>query len=429
MNFVATNQVRGVLGVDTHQIPVPGGDCAIILLLDNPPMAQRDINDPDFMYYIKQPLGDTHTDQKLGTVLRAVLLDGGHDALGGNSSGSLAAQNILKTINDIQVAYHIANYPGEEGLKFDAWIVTHWDRDHYCGALHLFWDNTPHSVDGVQQRNRFIRYDANGNALTTLYCPTWTTYTLPHSDKKARGHHKILRGTVENGATRWSMYLPPRDKPRAILEYAEDDYSRMEFSGDFGKVVANSSDLLGLDFFTGRSFSAHPPGPAYGAINSAYRIRDVCERFRHGFDPDAPTYGLESYSLSADENVKYPVLLCVGAEGNVMGCKTVPITAGTGDNYVSIMVLLIWIPRIPDGPMHVSLFAGGDAHMATEDLVIDFLQGHCVEVIKAGHHGARTSTSANLLKSLQPNHFIISAGHEYGHPSRLSLSYSTASRW
>jgi beta-lactamase superfamily II metal-dependent hydrolase len=103
-----------------------------------------------------------------------------------------------------------------------------------------------------------------------------------------------------------------------------------------------------------------------------------------------------------------------------MGCNYRAITHATGDNYVSIMMLLVFIPRVQNGSMHVSLFAGGDAHMETENQVVDFLQQHTVEVVKAGHHGARTSTSAMLLKRLQPNKFIISAGHEYGHPSKSS---------
>jgi hypothetical protein len=270
----------------------------------------------------------------------------------------------------------------------------------------------------------FVRYDDNGNALTTLYCPTWTGYQVPGSTKFARGHHSFLDSETDvDGVTRWRIRLPPPNGSKGLLSYTKAEYVKMPFSGFFGTVVEKSPQLLGLDFFTGCRFQGDTP--VYGEDQAGYRIHGVCEAFREGYTSNSPTYGLPTYGLDPDDkwDAKYPVLLCVGAEGNVMGCARKNITHATGDNYVSIMMLLIWLPR-KTGAWHVSLFAGGDAHMETENQVVDFLEGCTVEVIKAGHHGARTSTSARLLKRLQPNKFIVSAGHEHGHPSKcLSVSW------
>jgi hypothetical protein len=412
-----------ILGVDTLQIPVPGGDCAIILLVDKPPMRKRKDGEPNVSYHKSGHQPENTEDGKRGTVLRAILVDGGHDARGPGYHGREAYTKIWNTLQGIESNYNIANYPGHEGLKFDAWIVTHWDRDHYCGALQLFWSTLRVNEAGVLD-SPFVRYDDNGNALTTLYCPTWTGYQVPGSTKFARGHHSFLDSETDvDGVTRWRIRLPPPNGSKGLLSYTKAEYVKMPFSGFFGTVVEKSPQLLGLDFFTGCRFQGDTP--VYGEDQAGYRIHGVCEAFREGYTSNSPTYGLPTYGLDPDDkwDAKYPVLLCVGAEGNVMGCARKNITHATGDNYVSIMMLLIWLPR-KTGAWHVSLFAGGDAHMETENQVVDFLEGCTVEVIKAGHHGARTSTSARLLKRLQPNKFIVSAGHEHGHPSKcLSVSW------
>ena len=46
------------------------------------------------------------------------------------------------------------------------------------------------------------------------------------------------------------------------------------------------------------------------------------------------------------------------------------------------------------------------------------------QVLKAGHHGSKTSSSAELLKVVQPEAVLISAGadNQYGHPHEAALS-------
>ena len=46
-----------------------------------------------------------------------------------------------------------------------------------------------------------------------------------------------------------------------------------------------------------------------------------------------------------------------------------------------------------------------------------------VEVLVAGHHGARTSTTEELLEAIRPETVLISAGanNRYGHPARATL--------
>ncbi len=61
----------------------------------------------------------------------------------------------------------------------------------------------------------------------------------------------------------------------------------------------------------------------------------------------------------------------------------------------------------------------GDSFVAVERYMVD-LDGERLEsdVFQAGHHGSRTSNSAELLKMIAPDYVIISAGenNRYGHP-------------
>ncbi|RMJ06834.1 hypothetical protein CDV36_013568 [Fusarium kuroshium] len=182
---VLTTDLKGDLGVDTFLIPVPGGDCMIILLIDNPPSRPRRHLESDSDYH-NDP-AEVNDRKSCGTVLRAILVDGGHDAIGPGYKGHTAAQNIQDTITEIEQKYHIANYTaGDNKLKFDAWVITHWDRDHYCGGLYLFWSRTDSTG-----KCSLIRYDATGiNSLTTLYCPTWED--TPISTKKIV-HEDLVR--------------------------------------------------------------------------------------------------------------------------------------------------------------------------------------------------------------------------------------------
>ncbi|KAF4501986.1 hypothetical protein FAGAP_1777 [Fusarium agapanthi] len=433
--------LTGVLGVDTFQITVPGGDCSIVLLVDNPPTRTRTDSETDASYYRNQPASNNQRCR--GTVLKAILIDGGHDgANGGAYKGSETSKVIKQTIEIIQREYDLAVFDSKGRairtltLTFDGWVITHWDRDHYCGVLYLLWEASLGRVNG---KCSYIKFDGQGNGMTTLYCPTWTKSPIPNSNNKtARGHHPMFCSD-DNG--RWGIALPPQrvqNRARNPLNYTEEKYDELRSQGGislpFGYIVCGCENLLGLDLFTNILFNSDiPPATKFGpdcandTVGQKYRINSVCKRFNHVFGNGGlqPAYGLPSkYPLALGS--KWPILLCIGAMGNVLGCNTVPIAKhATGDNYASIMVVLLWLPStsIPDDPPRASLFIGGDAYQDTEELAAVFLEKVPVQVMKASHHGSRSSTSVKLLKALMPNKFIISAGNEYGHPSWQIIAF------
>ena len=65
-----------------------------------------------------------------------------------------------------------------------------------------------------------------------------------------------------------------------------------------------------------------------------------------------------------------------------------------------------------------SILLTGDSPIATEDFLIARAADLDSDILKLGHHGSRTSTSAEYLASVTPSLAIISAGkgNSYGHP-------------
>jgi competence protein ComEC len=66
-----------------------------------------------------------------------------------------------------------------------------------------------------------------------------------------------------------------------------------------------------------------------------------------------------------------------------------------------------------------SLLLTGDAETPEEDDMLRSSQPVACDVLKAGHHGSRTSSSPELLAAAHPKIAIVSVGKHnlYGHPS------------
>ena len=64
----------------------------------------------------------------------------------------------------------------------------------------------------------------------------------------------------------------------------------------------------------------------------------------------------------------------------------------------------------------------GDADSFTEALLLKYYPIPDLELLVAGHHGSKHSTSADLLDALRPEFAVISTGYNsYGHPAAETL--------
>lgn len=65
----------------------------------------------------------------------------------------------------------------------------------------------------------------------------------------------------------------------------------------------------------------------------------------------------------------------------------------------------------------------GDAESANEKLILQSGATLSADVLKCGHHGSRTSSSAKFLKAVSPDYAVISCGTDnaYGHPHKEVL--------
>lgn len=65
----------------------------------------------------------------------------------------------------------------------------------------------------------------------------------------------------------------------------------------------------------------------------------------------------------------------------------------------------------------------GDAEKASESDMVKAKQTLLADVIKVGHHGAKTSSNADFLKVVKPKYAVISVGkNAYGHPTAEVLN-------
>jgi len=63
------------------------------------------------------------------------------------------------------------------------------------------------------------------------------------------------------------------------------------------------------------------------------------------------------------------------------------------------------------------LFTGDAEHVSEKDMMAK-KQTLRADVLKVGHHGAKTSTSSTFLNTVKPKHAVISVGkNSYGHPT------------
>jgi glyoxylase-like metal-dependent hydrolase (beta-lactamase superfamily II) len=422
--------------VESYQIAVPGGDCSIHLLLSNPPEAQaaywKDLSKDEQKQsaYLRKI---AHPYTQGVTIKKAVLVDGGYDGKGGTFKGVKACESIEKVISDIENRYNLL----PKRLEFDAWVVTHWDRDHFCGTLQLIVKDladkfainqtVKNENDPTRHQFRHFKYGQNGECQTTLYSPVFDrtpyivqfkkdndilpTAAIPEKDedKIPKGRHwRLQRNETSHNlevamikASAKKIFIGLTNRPKA---------TRIWLKG-ICKVVEGFENLWGIDVFSDLDKD-----------NNHIRIgEDVLEGVK-----DANINNV--MNLLEKDGKTAPVFLLVGAEGYLIGEeknmeRLLEPSGETLENFISIVSLIIWPPNPENKVGRVSYFNGGDTDKNTEAKLATWMDKTPVRVYKTSHHGAYTATPPVVLQTLKPEKVLISAGYEFGHPS-MSFPHS-----
>ena len=87
-----------------------------------------------------------------------------------------------------------------------------------------------------------------------------------------------------------------------------------------------------------------------------------------------------------------------------------PVAADPGPNTTSLIVRIVW--------GEVSFLLNGDMEVKGERALLASGADVRATVLKVGHHGSLTSSSAEFLAAVQPQVSVISAGkdNQFAHP-------------
>ncbi|QUC21319.1 uncharacterized protein UV8b_05562 [Ustilaginoidea virens] len=276
------------------------------------------------------------------TVERAILMDGG----GGASPFTMRPHNnINNTIKDIEDAF------------FDAFVITHWDHDHYEGILWFLL------CDLIEQQQRNppqdlltrARYGGpQGNdPLSTFYAPYWAGCyqgeNHQYPDLKARITRRFQTRQIQ-------PVLPPVLYATATLDI---QYGNQWFY-NLLRVRAGKEQLLGRNLFE-RGDRPQGAVPRAGCAT----LTDLMNLY------PAPLYGNDFPAVP--QGSEQPGMFVVACNMEVVGGEiynNVPADGHlTATNMSSICCLLVWRPS-----NYVSMYTAGDVHWQLEQRIASWMQ-------------------------------------------------------
>lgn len=315
---------KGRWTVDNWQIPVPLGDCSVHLLIDNKPKR----------------------------IINAFIMDGGKA-----SDDLTAEEQILRALKAID-AHHWDPNTTKELWKFDAWVVTHWDHDHYAG-VQILWNT-----------NRMVRR------------PGYTR-DLPFRE----AYFKTSKGK----------------KPRLYCGGTKPTNIHIEAPG-FEIIGPDNNQLLGLDLFTG-DHVFNQAGNALTIIGGQPRF---CVVGANGVVVGKPnTVYMEDKKKGVSKN-ESSILAVVYWPGESGRGRTSYFTGGDGNPAAEVDGLVPVLKNneargsfsLPQTPVNMVKL---DHHGSSKENLAD------------------PTLTNTLLQRLQPVNLLVTPGNQYGHPSKSPI--------
>ncbi|KAK3689751.1 hypothetical protein B0T22DRAFT_379908, partial [Podospora appendiculata] len=342
------------------------------------------------------------------TVERAVFLDGGHGIPNFYDSDKrgISNMNIYRTIRQIEEDFECQGplRGGSNGtrkmLQFDAFVVSHWDKDHSQGLMWFLVDDIEdaHSRRQPGEAIKLSRavYDHNNALASTLFAPTW--------NKK---HKPAWR--AKTFSWEWDKYFKAGDHDNTATKLKLDATVSIRYAPGVGqwadgvlRIRIGTENLLGCNFFARELVDALDA--THGSITALLTANK----------PEVP------HAVPAGDPVPLvPGMYCVAANARVLGgTEDFDKRITTEKNASSIITLVIWNQN-----SYVSHYSAGDAHILLEEAVMDWMgyqanDNNGVRVVKMSHHGSATSNPHTLWTRLKPFNVVCSAGDKktFGHP-------------
>ena len=172
-------------------------------------------------------------------------------------------------------------------------------------------------------------------------------------------------------------------------------------------TLLKNKNLTHLDIVIGSHSHADHIGGLPAALN--YATADIVLCPVDSYNTDC----FNDFKRYASEKSSGIVVPCVG-DAYLLGDAVVNIlgvNSASKENDTSIVVKITY--------KETSFLFSADAEKDTEECLLNSKLDLSASVLKVGHHGSNTSSSADFLKAVHPQYAIISVGkdNEYGHPA------------
>lgn len=124
--------------------------------------------------------------------------------------------------------------------------------------------------------------------------------------------------------------------------------------------------------------------------------------------------------LTAVEDKRLHYIDAVAGDTYTFGKASFTIMAPLSDSYEGYNNYSV-VTKVTCGD--VSFLLTGDAEKESENEMLSSGESLRADVLKCGHHGSSTSTTAKFLKAVNPSYAVISCGkdNEYGHPHKETI--------
>jgi competence protein ComEC len=199
---------------------------------------------------------------------------------------------------------------------------------------------------------------------------------------------------------------------------------------DGGRYPATTLDQLGEQMpFWDRSIdlviATHPDADHVTGLVDVVERYDVSRLITNGADPGSDSaYAALLAAAQARETpihlaqIGEVIILDEGVRLEILHTMTAQTADSRNDSSI--------VARLTYGDL--SMLLTGDAEGAAESALLATDRPLAAVVLKAGHHGANTSSSEPFLRAVAPRFIIISAGrdNEYGHPHPAMLARAEA---